>query len=261
MTKIAFVVIASKEEPWHSIQKMGQEKTWITTLSDQEQVVFTYSDGNLGKSWINPSNHREICFDRKSRREHCISDPVVVDRHYLTCKSVQGYGSLVSTSLTAMKYLMDSFNPDFVVRTNVSAYWNLERLRDFLSCVQPKEYYAGSPQKLFRGIKGKFSNVQYASGAGIILSRDLVHHLINSLDRISLKYIDDIALGMEMNRISVPLTPINRVDIHSPSDIPVIDPSYLKNNFYFRCKSYVSESNPYDRLDAEVMRLLHQGMT
>lgn len=258
MTKIAFVVIASKEEPWYSIQKKGQEETWITTLSDRERVVFAYSDGSLGKSWVNPSDHRKICFDGNSLREHCISDPVVVDRHYLTFKSVQGYGSLVSTSLSAMKYLMDSFNPDFIVRTNVSSYWNLANLKDYLSCIKPKEFYAGSPQKLFRGIKGKLNNVQYASGAGIILSRDLANHLIGSIDKLSVKYIDDIALGMEMNRISISLTPINRFDLLSPNSISTLNPSDLKNAFHFRCKSYDSEIDPLIRLDLDVMLLLHQ---
>ena len=261
MTKIAFVVIASKEEPWHSIQKKGQEETWAATLSDRERIVFTYSDGSLGKSWINPSDHREICFDRNSLREHCVSDPVVVDRHYLTFNSVQVYGSLVSTSLSAMKYLMDSFNPDFIVRTNVSSYWNLANLKDYLSYIEPKEFYAGAPQKLFRGFRGKFNHAQYASGAGIIFSRDLVHHLVNYSSKLSVKYIDDIALGMEMNRISVSLTSVNRFDIHSPSDIPALSLFDLKNSFHFRCKSYASDSEPWNRLDLDVMLSLHQKIS
>lgn len=255
MTKIAFVVIASKEEPWHSIQKKGQEETWIKTLSNDERAVFAYSDGTLGKSWISPSNHREICFEPGLEQNHVLSEPKKIGPMHFEFQSVSGYGSLVSTSLSAIKFVLDSSNPDFIIRTNVSSYWNLPTLRTFLTSDGEKLEYGGVPGLLGNRITNFISKKYYASGAGIILSNNTARRFLSNLDLIRTDLVDDLALGDLSCRLNIPLTPLNRFDITDVDVVRNCNPELLNSYFHYRCKS-VEESESQNRGDLEIMKVL-----
>ena len=258
MTKIAFVVIASKEEPWLSIQKMGQEETWIKTLSNEERAVFAYSDGTLGKSWLSPSNHREICFEPGTEPHHVLSKPKKIGPAHYEFQSVSGYGSLVSTSLSAVKFILESLDPDYIVRTNVSSYWNLSALRTFLASDGKKLEYGGFPGLLGNRITNFTSKKHYASGAGIILSRKAAAELLENMNQISTKHIDDLAIGHLAQRMSIPFTSLNRIDILDKVHLREMALPDLMSNYHFRCKSFLPSLESSQRGDVKIMMELHE---
>lgn len=258
MTKIGFVVIATEEDPWKTINEDGQEPTWLSDLGDCDHYIAAYSLGNLGDSQINPRNHRKVQFLGDSSRTHRLSDPEFFKEHHARFEGVRGYASLVGTTLSAINYLVNESDCDFIVRTNVSSYWGIENLRSFLTDKPRKNYYAGRPENLYAGIRGRIQDIQYASGAGMILSVDVAKRLVKNHTKISTSFIDDIAIGRIASTFGLKLDNLTRVDIESLEVLEKLSSEVIANNYHFRCKCYMNPGLAEPRGDIEIMKALHR---
>ena len=258
MIKIGFVVIATEEDPWKTINQDGQEPTWLRDLGERDHYIAAYSLGNLGDSQINPRNHRKVQFLGHSSRTHRLSDPEFFKEHHARFEGVRGYGSLVGTTLSAINYLVNESDCDFIVRTNVSSYWEIENLRSFLGDKPQKNYYAGRAEKLYAGIRGRIQDTQYASGAGMILSVDVAKHLLENYTKISTSFIDDIAIGRLASTLGLTLENLTRIDIESLEILETLSNEEIANNYHFRCKSYINPGLAEPRGDIEIMKELHR---
>jgi hypothetical protein len=257
MINIGFVIIATEEEPWTSINRVGQESTWLKDLRECDRYLAAYSLGNLGESRINPKNHRKIEFLSGSSRSHNLSEPKFFNKYHATFEGVRGYGSLVGTTLSAMNYLVNESDCDFIVRTNVSSYWGIEKLREFLADKPQSNYYAGCAEKLYGGLRGRIQETKYASGAGIIMSADVAKRLVENRRKFSKRFIDDLAIGRVASSLGLELNYLNRIDLDSLEKLNQLSSEDLSGNYHFRCKSYIYPGVAEPRGDIEIMRELH----
>lgn len=257
MIKIGFLIIASEDEPWCTINRQGQELTWIKDLGPWDSYLAAYSLGNLGESRINPKNHRKIQFVDGSDRSHALSEPVFFSKSHGRFDGVSGYGSLVGTTLSGMNYLLNHSDCDFIVRTNVSSYWSVEKLREFLSDKPQANYYAGCGERLYGGIRGRIQKTKYASGAGIILSADVARRFVENSRNISTRLIDDLAIGKVAESLGLKHHELTRVDINSLEKLESLSDKKLLENYHFRCKSYIYPGQAEPRGDIEIMKNLH----
>lgn len=256
MTRIGFVIIATNEQPWLSINQEGQEKTWLQGLGEQDSYVAAYSDGSLGKSWQHPSDHRKVIFEKSSTKVCQISEPNFFHKNHACFAGVSGFGSLVGNSLSAIKHLIDEQNPDFIIRTNVSSFWNVSRLRQHLESAPKFGYYAGWEGELFRGLRRIFFPHPYASGAGMIFSRDVANYFVENVSIFNSNLIDDLAFGHVARKGNIQFTSIPRVDLSDIQQAASISLEELTKNFHFRCKSYNAATGL--RYDVDIMRILHE---
>jgi hypothetical protein len=156
-----------------------------------------------------------------------------------------------------MNYLLNESGCDFIVRTNVSSYWGIEKLREFLSNKPQSDYYAGCTEKLYGGLRGRIQETRYASGAGIIMSTDVAKRLVENRTKFSKCFIDDLAIGKVASSLGLKPCELNRIDVDSLEKLDALSSEDLLGSYHFRCKSYVYPGLPEPRGDVEIMRNLH----
>ena len=207
MTRIAFVIIATQAQPWAAIHTDGQVPTWLAGLSATETYFCAYSSGSAGESWISKTDHRKIEYARNANKSFLIKQPKLQNAHHGVFEAVNGYGSLITCTLSAMSHLIQTFQPDYIVRTNVSSYWNLARLRSLLRTAPATNYYAGLPHRLYGGLYGRLNRAGYAAGAGFVISADVAAQFVKYYNKFSTTFIDDMAFGLQARRLRLALTP------------------------------------------------------
>jgi len=98
----------------------------------------------------------------------------------------ESYGQLLWKTIG---FLEEHINEDFdyVFRTNIGSYVHTKRLVEFLDGCPRERFYAGAG--------GMFSGIDFASGSGFILSKDLVKLAVENKNDFGLDHIDDVSLG------------------------------------------------------------------
>lgn len=252
----AFVIIATKDQPWQRLLRQGPESTWLKNLNQGEHFVAAYSDGNLGKSTVDPTNHQHIVFENSKWPTWEISQPNFFRENHATFSAHSGYGGLIPTTISAVAYLQEKYNPDYIIRTNVSSYWNLVALSQLLKELPVYGVYAGVTGAAFGGLSGYLNKSRYVSGAGMIMSRDVCSELVLMRNKFDLSFIDDLSIGRTFSNLGIKPIETNRIDLRHVWDIKQVPNDSLIANAHFRCKSAHRVGKLEVRRDASIMRHL-----
>jgi hypothetical protein len=136
-------------------------------------------------------------------------------------------------TILAFKYLLKNVEFDYLFRTNTSSYLDVPALLDYIA-TKPRE-------NLYAGVVGTvFEKNRFASGAGILLSRDLVQRICDSSELWKHGLVDDVAIAEligNLQGLPVELTELPRLDFTSLGDAKSTDPEVIKSHFHFRCKT------------------------
>jgi hypothetical protein len=148
--KVIYLALAGGDQI-HEKNKKAQEETWAgpDSLFD---IFWVYGNENQGESELNGRN--------------------------LTVPVAEEYSNLLLKTQLAMDWLVKNTEYDYVIRTNTSNYFNHIQVLKNLSLKDKREKAVGGFQGEWLGtISGVFSNYDYVSGAGIILSREATEKL------------------------------------------------------------------------------------
>lgn len=171
---------------------------------------------------------------------------------------VHGFGDRILTSVpeayytvgaktkAAFRHALETYDFDYVYRTNTSSYLNTELLAKRLDSLPQKGVYSGYP--------GRFHSIEFASGTSILLSRDVVEYFVEA-KAWQHELTDDVAMGALATRLGLKLRPSERVDVTTPAEVDTIPIDDLRNVELFRCKSLTDRSQ-----DASIMRRLSQRL-
>jgi hypothetical protein len=186
--KVIFLVIASDDEV-HERDLRTQELTWVSQLDENAQVI-----------WL---------------RGHPGSDFLFEDRTlYVPCN--ESYQNILEKTILGLQYIVDKISFDLIIRTNVSTYFSLSKLRKELSLeVFKTDFYGGF---LEWTKKSHFSDSEdriFVSGTGIFLSRRAVDELVE-LDHLSYQGIpDDVAISHFLSKTDLTRIPMMRNSLSS----------------------------------------------
>ena len=136
-------------------------------------------------------------------------------------------------TIAAFKYILENYEFDYLFRTNTSSYVDVPLLKRHLENKSSKSQYAGV-------IGHAFGKMQFASGAGILMSRDVVAQICKQENDWKHGLVDDVALAELVSTFEsppVPLEPLPRLDLGSLSMAIETNPQIIRENFHFRCKS------------------------
>lgn len=155
------------------------------------------------------SQHPHIkCYFIKCQEQ--LEEDVMIENDTIYVKGVENYtpGILIKT-IKSIDYLLKNENFDYIYRTNLSSFLNLNRLYQ----------YALNHQFDYSGVMWQCDKI-WVSGAGIFLSKKACETLIDSDLKNVLRYdlIDDVAIGVELTK-HYSIYPGNRCDIIDTSDI------------------------------------------
>lgn len=113
----------------------------------------------------------------------------------LPCKD--GYLNCAEKTLWAFEYVLANFHFEYIFRTNLGSYVNFEKAIDFLKDKPKKEFYSG-----IIGFEAAH-NINFASGSGFFLSKDLVELLVSNSNLLNRQLIDDVAFGLFMSQNNI----------------------------------------------------------
>jgi len=150
-------------------------------------------------------------------------DEIVGDTIYST--SPEGYHNVGKKTLTAFELLKNK-EFDYLFRTNTSSYIVQENLLKFLENKPRQNYYSG--------IQGSQYNIDYCSGSGYLISRDVFEKVIQYKKFWNHQLIDDVAIGNLIKSFNVKIsegaTRLNIHDLERPYEL-----CDLKNHYHIRC--------------------------
>ena len=166
--KIVFVVIAS-EDSLHEHDLKTQQETWAKNLPEDFQVV-----------WLRGSKRQQVNF----------CDGTL----YVGCPEL--YENILQKTILGIRYLTENIDFDILIRTNVSTYFNPERLRVELNKDRyAKSFYGGYIDRTKGGYFGTSGSLDYISGTGIFLSRKAAEKLSRLDYRTYIDVPDDVAIS------------------------------------------------------------------
>ena len=157
----------------------------------------SYSDilKTVKKTWYQHEvdNVRKIFYFGNSTENTLVGDDL-----FLTDN--EHYHLMGPRTLSAFNYTKD-FEYDYLLRVNAGSYIHQENLVKYLKDKPRTNFYSG--------IVGNYRGIEYASGSGYILSRNLVHKLIEDRNLIRIYFdngelcVDDVAIGEMISRYGV----------------------------------------------------------
>tara|TARA_Y100000389_G_C17448734_1_gene513294 strand:+ start:1024 stop:1659 length:636 start_codon:yes stop_codon:yes gene_type:complete len=197
--KILICILSLEEEPYISLEKTIRE-TWASKLHPDVGVVYYYGESNEIK--------------------------MVDDKFY--SNTPEGLYNIGYKTLNLFDYALNNMEFDYIFRTNSSSYVNIEKLLDFIMD-KPKENF-------YSGVIGNYGGINFASGSGYFISRDLVELVVEQKNRWDHTLIDDVSLGKLMSENNVKIYRGERCDITNYSHI-------IKNHYHYRVKTENNRNN------------------
>jgi hypothetical protein len=127
-------------------------------------------------------------------------------------------------TLLCFEEILKHKNFDYIFRTNTSSYLNKIPFLEFIKKQPHKNYYAGKIENFPK------INLNFGSGAGFFLSKDLVELVVNNKNLWNHDLNEDVALGKILYDLEVPLNQLQRYDIGSLKDLK----NFNINHYHYR---------------------------
>ena len=187
----------------------------------------------------NVDDVRKIFYFGNSNRNELIGDEL-----FLTIG--EDYYLMGPRTLSAFEYTQN-LDYDYVFRVNAGSYIHQENLVKFLQNKPRTNFYSG--------IVGNYMGVEYASGSGYILSKNLVNRLINDKHTIRIQFptgelcVDDTAIGemvsrygVKVDRSAMRISYISNSPTHQETEMQIGDSQVpfisQDDNYHYRLRSY-----------------------
>jgi hypothetical protein len=216
--KVIFLVIAS-EDPVHQSDLFTQRDTWVRTIPPECKVI-----------WLR--GHEKNSFD--------------FDDSTLTVPCLELYGNILEKTILGVRYILETFEFDVLVRTNVSTYFNVEKtLAELRKRSYLHPFFGGYIDKTKGEYFGKLGKNDYISGTGIFLSRGAAEKLAD-LNFTQFRGVpDDVAISHYLELSGIQKVRMKRNNLGSTH---IFIPTY-----YIRAKS-----SAVSTLASTRMRLIDQ---
>jgi len=143
--KVLFLIINSYDIPQYSVMKDIIDK-YMSLFSTEVKYIFIDNDINSDKDIIYDEDNNMLVV----KNEESIRPGIII-------KTVAAYKYIISTEF---KHTFD-----YVIRTNLSTFWNIFNLLNFLKTAPKTGFLSG------------FTVCDFISGTGIITSNDILYNI------------------------------------------------------------------------------------
>jgi hypothetical protein len=129
-------------------------------------------------------------------------------------------------SLYAFDFCLKNFNFDYILRTNLSSFYRFDKLLEYVDtipctkCLSAVIGHDGGP---------------FLSGAGMIISKDMISDIVQNRHKIDSSIIDDLAISVYL-RDNNSFIPCQRCDLTNNETPSVVD-TINTDKFHFRIKT------------------------
>lgn len=87
------------------------------------------------------------------------------------------YPGMITKTVEALRYINNNYEYDYLLRTNISTFWDLKRFKKRLDRLPSTRCVTGSMR---RCVYKNQKSPDYASGVNLVMSRDMVDHIIDN---------------------------------------------------------------------------------
>ena len=266
--KVLCIITTLLKEPYPTILKEGQEKTWLSgQLPERMEVVIVHGNypGRI-TTWLD--NCRELIrlkhgYTSKflSLVENFISKPLlsyipkISKSEILRCKSSalhvnfpDMYVTLRWKILAMFSYFINQTNSDYLFITTNSSYIRTEELIKFMDNLPINNVYCGAYA---------WNQAKFVSGSNRIFSRDVAEKILDNMSLWKPGEIEDVEIANVLKQLGINHTGKNLISISSNEELLKISDETLFENYHFRLKSGPLRS----RFDTSLMQALHAKLT
>lgn len=153
------------------------------------------------------------------------NEQTVLIRDELFTTSKEGMNNLGCKVIESLEYVLHNVEFDYVFKMNCSSYLNKQALKDLLVGKPKQGYYAG--------VISEHRNVRFASGAGSILSRDVIKTIVDNKGDWDHSYIEDVSIGKLLSENGIMPSKVDRVDVIHGVNEDLIN----RKAHHYRCKN------------------------
>ena len=165
-----------------------------------------------------------------------------------------GYPITIDRTVKAMKAIHSKVTYDFFIRTNMSTFWDFEKLHLHLNELPTDFCYSGDGP-----LPGYNKKGFYVSGTDAIVTPKMIEYMIHNQDLIDFEMVEDAAMGKFFHSLlGVPILPTRIYffeDVKSIHD-PIkrrIDTAKRENKHHYRVKTL---SGDRERIDLHIYTVL-----
>lgn len=202
--KILILIIASCDLI-HETDLSVQKSTWIKDKHKDVEVLYL-------RGW----NHKSYLLEQNTL--------------FVPCK--EDYSLILTKTILALQYVLNNFSFDVLVRSNVSTYFETNKLVAELKKPRYRqEFIGGYFDQYKKRISNKTQNYEYVSGTGIFLTKKAVELLVTLPPDKYTGTFDDIAIFNFFINSEFKKIRMNRNNLHSTH---IFVPTYhirMKNSF------------------------------
>ncbi|QWD35566.1 hypothetical protein G6674_00700 [Polynucleobacter paneuropaeus] len=153
----------------------------------------------------------EIYFLRAD--EKIADDSIRVEGDTIHSKWIDNFSDrLIDKTLKGFKYCLEKTDCQYILRTNLSSFFDIPLFKTYLESIPPTGIYAGPfeyfPLTLPNGISG---NLCFCSGSGYLTSRDIALLALERRNEIPPYFLDDVWLAITL--MDIQRLPWKRCDI------------------------------------------------
>lgn len=160
--RVAILVVCVEDGGDHSLLARTIKETWGKTANEDVEIWYLWGNGRKIQ------DHNDFILDM-----------------------ADGYGTMLR-SILAFLFSKRGDRYDYVLKVNTGSYVDVKRLVAFLEDKPREKFYCGSI--------GRYQDIVFVSGSGIILSWDLCMLMVNNIKKVNFAHIDDIAIGQFMQK-------------------------------------------------------------
>jgi len=185
---------------------------------------------------------------------------------FIYIKGKEGIMNILKKTVIAMDYVLQNYDFDFLVRTNISTVTDIYNLGDFLTKVAKTKYYGGGHVlELKWGTNYSVYGTVYVQGTGIIFSRDIVEDICKNRDKLENNIIDDVSIGRYIkkyhndifeatNKYSNQIAPHIGCKCHKFTE----DPDILKTVVFFRNRTMCKRGDDLLEMQKKIKEILEK---
>jgi hypothetical protein len=255
--RIVFLHLVNQESPYIDVLVKGALETWRKNPPHGTRIVSMFGcmpnfsqkmrgklQGRLRYSFL---KNLQLFFDRTFVSLFNPLPSQYADG-LITSDIPELHSTIGSRTLSAFEVLLKDPHWEYLWRANLSNYPNLKKIES-LKWNFAKRNFVGAEIN-------QISGIQFPSGAAYCLSRDVVEKIVQAADTWQHEYLDDVALGLLLRELCIPLTSIERISFRSPDDVMKMPLKELLDCPSFRCNTGGDRTG-----DIEIMRAIHQRLT
>ncbi len=217
MTRLVVLVLAHGSQP-HLSNQIAQRQTWARVLPEGVEVFWIYED--IGAATVSCDSDRNL-FVPVSREED----------------ATMKYGTSVEKTGRAMRWALDAFQPNYLLRTNTSSYFSLDLLLAELTELPESGVYLGvrCTAQLASG-----RTVEFISGACALFTPDTAEIISHAGGMSYRGELEDVVLGAILESSGIKPTSGTRIGLEYGEP--------LAAGSFVRLKSFITDNLTVERM-------------